>query len=245
VIQVNINNAASEIVINGEVTDQPGPYLVSVTRSVDYSADNIFPAVSGAIVTINNNSGFTDSLTEISPGTYSSHTGWQGIPGHTYTLTVKTDNILYTASSTMPEPVNLDSIGFQNQTRRGQENIISAIPYFQDPPGIANYYQFKETINGKPLNEIFIFDDRLSDGKYISQPLRDDSAHMQPGDQLSLSMNCIDRGTWLYLRELSQITDAGSFSSVTPSNPDTNLSNGALGYFSAHTVQTGQTTVHL
>ncbi len=248
IISVNINNAPPAIVITGEVTNQPGPYQVSITRSVNYGADNSFPPVDGASVVLRDNQGLYDSLTETIPGTYSTHAGWQGQPGNVYTLSVTSAGAVYAASSTMPQPVPLDSVGFQQEGkgRRNSNTVISAIPYFQDPPGIHNYYQFAETINGAPLNEIFIFDDRLSDGKYISQPARDDSAHLQPGDQLSFSTYCIDAGTYHYLFELNQVVSGGNgFSSVTPSNPTSNWSNGALGFFSAHTTQTRQITVHL
>jgi Domain of unknown function (DUF4249) len=244
VIQVNIKNAASQIVITGEVTNQSGPYYVYITKSVDYYADNIFPAVSGATVIIKDTAGLNDSLTETTPGVYETHTNWQGQPGVSYTLTVIDSGTTYTATSTMPQPVHLDSVGFVQESDGYKNNIINAIAYFQDPPGVANYYQFTETINGSPLNRIFLFDDRLSDGKYISQPVRDDSAHLQTGYQLSFSMYSIDKNVYQYLSELDNVVSTGSFSSVTPANPDTNLSGGALGYFSAHTVQTIQCTVN-
>lgn len=248
VIDVPITNAAPQIVINGEVTNQPGPYQVAITHSVNYGADNSFPPVSGASVAIRDNAGLYDSLLETSPGVYTTHSGWQGLPGNSYTLAVTVSGAAYTATSIMPQPVNLDSVGFQQQSR-GRSNtndVISAIPFFQDPPGIANYYEYKERINGTPLNQIFIFSDRLSDGKYISQPARDDSAHLHEGDQLLFSMYCIDKTVYQYLFELDQVVSGGNgFTSVTPANPTTNLSNGALGCFSAHTLQIKETIVHL
>ena len=247
VIEVSVNNAAPQIVINGEVTDQPGPYQISLTQSISYTADNVFPAISGASVTIRDNMGLYDSLTETSPGTgvYATHSGWQGTPGNSYTLSVTVAGKTYTAVSTMPQPVNLDSVGFTLEARGRASSIIDAVPYFQDPPGIANYYEFTETINGALLHSILIFDDRLSDGKYISEPIRDDSSNLQVGYQLAFSMYCIEQNVYQYLFELEQIVDQNGFSSVSPSNPDTNLSGGALGIFSAHTLQTKQTIVNL
>jgi hypothetical protein len=239
VINVDIHNVSPQVVIVGEVTNVTGPYKVSISKSVNFSDSNNFPPVSGAGVIIYDQFGLRDSLTESSPGIYSTHPFWTGNPGYLYTLDVHINGVEYKANSVMPVQVPLDSVGFFFDNTRGKNTIIEPIPYYQDPPGIRNYYQFKEAINGHPINKIFIFDDRFSDGKYIHEPLFDDSSytHMQPGDILDLSMYCIDSATYGYLSTLQDVSGNSGFQSVTPANPNTNFSGGALGYFSAHTIQ--------
>src|SRR4051794_35684343 len=83
VIQVDLNTAAPQIVIEGEITDSPGPYHVKISKTTNFSADNVFPAISRAVVKITDNTGQADSLIETSPGTYSSRT-IKGKPGNTY-----------------------------------------------------------------------------------------------------------------------------------------------------------------
>ena len=106
-------NTAPQLVIQGEVTDAPGPYTISVNRSVGFYADNSFPPVDGATVRISDDSGVTDSLTETTPGNYSTHL-LQGRSGATYTLSVTIHDTIYTAVSTMPAAVPLDSVTFDN-----------------------------------------------------------------------------------------------------------------------------------
>src|SRR5580692_1618859 len=142
-----LKNVPPQLVIQGEVTDQPGPYTVTISQSVDFYADNTFPAVSGAIVKISDNQGATDSLTEASPGVYTTHT-LQGRSGNTYTLSVFAQDTSYTAVSTMPAPVTLDSVTFVNSSGFGK-NRVNAVANFQDPAGIKNYYMFIEYINGQ------------------------------------------------------------------------------------------------
>jgi len=244
VIQVDLNNASPQVVITGEVTSAPGPYQVSISRTVDFSDINQFPPLAGALVIITDNKGMTDTLTSTIPGLYTTQRRWQGTPGTTYTLHVTIDSATYSASSTMPYPVQLDSVGFQDDARI-RKTKIQAVPYFRDPAGIHNYYFFTETINGVPRNRDFIFDDRLSDGKYIHQPLNDDSTRLQIGDNLLLSMSCIDSAVYSYLNTLQQNTNPSKAQSTAPSNPNTNLSGGALGYFNAHTIEYKQVIVHL
>jgi len=56
-------------------------------------------------------------------------------------------------------------------------------------------------------------------------------------------MQCVDKKVFTYWYSLSQQGGNGFANSATPSNPTSNISNGALGYFSAHTVQHASVTV--
>jgi Domain of unknown function (DUF4249) len=235
VIDVQLNNAAAQIVITGEVNNLPGPYTVTISKTVDYTANNIFPSVAGAFVSIAGN-GIVDTLTETSTGTYTTHS-LKGQPGSSYSLYVAVEGKVYTAASVMPYQVPLDSIGFS--TGRNSKTI-NAVAYFQDPPGIADYYEFIEYNHGKQFNNNrgwSVFDDRLSDGRYISNTLYDDSTDIKHGDTLSVKMKCTDQGVYNYLFTLSQITSSRGFSAPSPANPISNLSNNSLGYFSANTLQ--------
>jgi hypothetical protein len=244
VVNLNLDKAPPQLVIEGNVTDGADPDTVRILRSVNFYADNSFPAVSGASVNISDNTGVTDRLTESSPGIYITHT-LKGAPGNTYKLSVTLNDTTYTATSTMPQPVNLDSITFTTTSvfRKGR---ITAIANFQDPPGIKNYYRFETWINGAPFTKnFFLFDDRLSDGRYIQWNLRMDSAYLSQGDIVRVNMYCVDENDYNYFFQLDRSTGGGTFNTnASPANPATNLSNGAYGYFSAHTVRSRTVTAY-
>jgi Domain of unknown function (DUF4249) len=238
VINVNLNNANPNIVIEGIVSDAPGPYQVLLTQTVNFSDPNIFPPVTGANVKITDSIlGVTDSLLETVPGTYVTQKLLQGLTGHTYQLYVLSNGQTYTASSTMPAKVNLDSVSFYSTNIFGTKSS-SAVANFQDPAGIANYYTFTEYVNGQAIDQTFNFSDRLSDGKYIRRQLFNDSSYINPGDQVTIEMHCVDNQVWQYFNTLGQAKGNNS-QAITPANPLSNISNNALGYFSAQTVQSG------
>jgi Domain of unknown function (DUF4249) len=240
-VTLKLNNVPPAIVIQGEVSDASGPYTVTINKPVDFYADNTFPPISGATVTITDGHGVSDLLTETSPGIYSTHT-LVGIQGYTYTLTAEVQGQNYTAVSTMPENVNLDSVTFQTNSGFGKTRI-SAIANFQDPPNIKNYYQFVEYINGVQLTkDLFVFDDRLSDGRYISNTLYNDSSYLVSGDQLQVNMYGVDSNVYNYFYQLNQ-SNSGGTSDASPANPTSNISNGAYGYFSAHTLNSVEVIV--
>ena len=237
VIQVDLNSAAPQIVIEGEVTNGPAPYFVRISKTVDFSASNEFPPVTGAVVRLTDTTnGISDTMLEAGPGLYRSiEVG--GVSRHTYRLDVSAEGRQYTAFSTMPERVKLDSVTFAQNIGVDNKLEINAVAGCHDPAGVANYYQFFEVVNSRPVPDIFVFDDRLSDGRYIQYPLYNDSAYLSPGDTLRLTMNCIDKNMYNYFFTLMNVAGNNNFQSATPTNPVSNISNGALGYFSAHTTQ--------
>ncbi|MES1159361.1 MAG: DUF4249 domain-containing protein, partial [Bacteroidota bacterium] len=233
VVQVDLNNAAPHIVIEGEVTNRTETYQVRISKTVDFSADNTYPPVTGATVSIRDSTtGHGVNLTESSPGIYTTN-AFTGVPRHIYNLLVFAEGKEYRASSTMPLPVPLDSVTFAKNIDFNNKKDINVVVNFQDPPGLGNYYQFTEILNGKGIPNIFVFEDRLSDGRYIEQPLFNDSTYLQKGDTMLLKMYNVDKNIYDYFNTLIQVTGNNNFQSATPANPNTNISNGALGYFSA------------
>ena len=234
VINADLKSADVQLVINGEINNRRGPYKVSIKRSVNFSANNIFPPVSDAVVTITGN-GVIDTLSEDEPGIYFTHKT-EGKPGKSYSLRVSVEGKVFAATSVMPESVHIDSLTFL----LGQNKNIYAVVNFQDPPDVENFYQFIEFADEKRFNNgrgNSVFCDRLSDGRYISTVLYDDSSDIKPGTILTVQMNCIDKPVYNYLQQLLQVTgNGGSFSNPSPVNPTSNISDGALGYFSANTI---------
>ena len=57
------------------------------------------------------------------------------------------------------------------------------------------------------------------------------------GDKIHVEMQSIDNNVFTYYSALLQIS-GGNGGTATPTNPPSNISNGALGYFSAHTTDT-------
>ncbi|MDQ3110570.1 MAG: DUF4249 domain-containing protein [Bacteroidota bacterium] len=232
VIDIDLNSKDPQLVIEGNISDQPGPYTVSLTQTVNFSAGNSFPVVSGASVTISDNASNSEVLVETSPGIYQT-TILQGVPGRTYYLNVVANGKTYTSESRMPARITLDSLLLEANTSFGSPYYI--IPLFADPAGQGNYYRCVETINNERLAGYFLYDDVFSDGLVNGQPLLDFTTILETGDSVSVELQCIDKPTHLYFFSLQQVT---SGESGAPANPESNISNHALGYFSAHTSST-------
>jgi len=231
VINIDLNSASPALVITGNINDQPGPYTVSLSQTVNFSDPNSFPAVSGAFISITDNTGIIDTLVETKPGTY--HTKkTTGVAGRTYNLTVIANGQTYTASSTMPQAVTFDTLIItQRVSFRNHDTILAPQAIFLDPANVANYYRFIETRNDTLLSNIHVIDDQFTNGLHIAYTVRNDTSLVR-GDSVTVEMQCIDQGTYQYF---NTFREASGTTNVTPSNPVSTISNNGLGYFSAHT----------
>jgi len=228
VIDIELNSKDAAIVIEANITDQPGPYTVLISKSVNFSDPNIFPGVSGAFVVISDDAGNADTLTETSGGVYVSNS-IQGVAGRTYAIRVLADGKTYTAQSSMPNAITLDSLVIEQGGGFGGAYII---PQWQDPVGQGNHYRCIEYVNNERVGA-FLYDDAFSDGLVNGQPILNFETQLESGDTVRVEFQCIDAANYLYFFSMDQTANNNT---AAPANPETNFDNNALGYFNAHTV---------
>ncbi|MFX8735733.1 DUF4249 family protein, partial [Acinetobacter baumannii] len=82
--------------IEGNITDQAGPYFVKITKSVAFTQTNQYPAVTNAQVILSDNTGQTETLQYAGNGNYKT-SAFVGQPGRIYTLTINAEGKQYTA----------------------------------------------------------------------------------------------------------------------------------------------------
>jgi hypothetical protein len=141
----------------------------------------------------------------------------------------------------MPEKVLLDSLSL-NYLTIFSESQFSVIPVYTDPITFGNSYRFIQKINDTLDKTYYVFNDNLINGNINQRSLNSntDSLTVKLNDWVSVEMQSISSPTYLYYYSLRQISGAGPGGGTTPANPPSNIVGGALGLFSAHTVQRKQ-----
>ena len=243
VVDLKYKGNRSQLIIEGNIVNAPGPYFVKITKSIPLSETSPYPGIDHALVTISDDAGHREALTSEGDGVYSTHT-LQGVQGRTYTLEVLLDNQTYTAQSTMPELVPFDSIKIGEVTIGGDIDR-SLIPVYQDPSTEGNSYRFVLWINNKLVNQHLVLNDDVRNGlvNTLRLEINDDDLKLKPQDQVTINMQCVDPKVGLYYKTLAMIADSGPGGGTTPNNPPNNISNGALGLFSAHTAASRSITI--
>jgi hypothetical protein len=243
-IQIDLNSAEPKLVVEAYLSDQSDTATVTLTRTVNFSDPSTYPAISDAIVVITDLEGNTWNCTQSTPGTYQ-NTNLRGKIGQKYFLSITTaDGQKYTAESTLPAPVMLDKIDFRELAfgppggGGGDSVSFALIPRYFDPADAQNNYRFIQTVNGERDLSIQVKNDNIFDGRVNEQPLFSVDVEIYSGDIVTLEMMCIDKGAYDYFFSLSQyLSTNGPNAAGVPANPVSNISNGALGYFSAFSFQ--------
>jgi hypothetical protein len=235
IVDIDLNSSSPRIVIEGTISDHAGPYFVTLSQTVNFDETNVFPPITGASIVMSDTLGNSELLIETMPGIYKT-SSMQGIPGRTYTLIVTKDGKEYIATSTIPDPVMIDSLSVQNQIfGRDRTKVIKV--QFRDPPDVKNYYRFVEVKNSVEQKFIFLYDDRVQNGNAITSTLFADEDTLRTGDSVLVFLQCIDKGVFDYFRTMRQASGGGGPQAASPANPVSNFTNGALGYFNAYAVR--------
>ena len=232
VIDVDLNDADPEIVIEGNLSNIPNKAEVKISMTSSFFDTLPSEMISGAKVTIKSEFGDSFVLTETSKGIYNSKDSWFG-EGTRYQLIVEVDGEEYISESKLNRAVGIDSIRFYYEDNPFLEKGYYINIYLLDPPGIKNFYRLKYAKNGvyqNTIDDLVLFNDRYIDGNTIEVTLFNQPLELN--DTITLQLISLDEGAYEYLRTFQELVNSNP-GSAAPANPVSNISNGALGYFSA------------
>lgn len=251
-ITVDLPQPENKIVVEGSI--EPGKSaIVFLSKNAPYfspvdSATLLKYIVKGAIVTVSNGS-TTDTLKELLPsfGYYYQSFTMVGEYGKTYDLTVVADGITLTASTTIPQPIPVDSLWFKPLS--GQDSLGYMWCHFTDPPAMGDNYRFQIMRIGKDPNFMTprssVFEDRFVNGKsfdfFFDRPGKPTGQEMEDGyfrkgEIIVLKWSTIDRATFDFWRtaEISSRSGGNPFSS--PATVRTNIHGKGLGIWAGYGV---------
>ncbi|MFM9051452.1 MAG: DUF4249 domain-containing protein [Bacteroidota bacterium] len=265
-VTVDIPETDQKIVIEGYVQNDTFP-VVRVSRSLPFFGSVDFETflnttISNAVVIVDDGIQ-QDTLTYVPffGGFYIS-TLLRGTPGRTYGLRVEVDGEILTASTLLPNPVNLDSVWWKVDGRR--DSLGFAWAHLTEPDTIGNNYRwFAQRINrytygpenGKMKDTTFIaplgsvFEDRFVNGQSFDfntargrivnsqkeDDLNEEAFFFKRGDTIVVKFCAIDRSHFDFWRSVeTQVSNNGNpFGSVTPSECNIRGGLGIWGAYSA------------
>jgi len=141
------------LVVEGQVTDAPGPYTVRLTRTADYSYKALNLLETGATLSIQDDAGRTETLLEQSGGVYVTRAnGIRGVAGRSYKLTIQTkDGVRYESEPerlTAAPPILQLYTEYRNDPVPGTATRKQGWDVYldtKDPAETGNYYRWEWT----------------------------------------------------------------------------------------------------
>ncbi len=254
-IDISTENAPERLVVHGTITSDTMRHAVRITRSASFFATTPPEGISRAEVVITGG-GKEFRLTEnpLNPGLYETDEDVSGTEGETYELYIRLDfdgdgePEEYEASSSLPPPPRMDSIGFR---RSVIDDHIEVLLWGGLPDTEANYLSFHLYRNGELMNDslsgFMVMDDEFLDGKEVAAAScffldqEEEEEILTPGDRIAVRLDLIPRDYAEFIwNAQSEIGGTNPIFGGPPANVPTNIRarNGAAtpisGFFAAY-----------
>ncbi|MFT3902510.1 MAG: DUF4249 domain-containing protein [Niabella sp.] len=244
VIKLKLPDAEKKYVIDASLSDKKDSLIVWISKTMNNEQPvRDVEFVKNATVTVSTSENATPlTLRKVGDENYVRYAEKiQTVPGREYFLQVKIDNEIFTSSCVMPQKVTFDSLYIDSVFIFGKKWYRPVVE-FTDPPGLGNCYRFVLWVDGFESATIFVFNDKLFDGRKVKLDLLDlttsegDITYIDKYDFVNVDMHCISKPVYDYLYSLNQ--DASGSPSASPGNPVSNITGNALGFFNVHTYAT-------
>jgi len=252
IVDIEIPSDEPTLVVEGEITNNLEPWSVRLTLSQPYLDQKEVDGISNASVFILGDDGSSVELFHSDTGMFVSAANEACIEGVTYTLDVTYNGEKFTASETLNNGFPIDTIasyflpdnnGFIEAGYyvfiQGRENEAEGDNYLwkfykndtlQD--GFGSIYENDEFGPISFLNQSLDPADPLAG---LAQGIipRPFPFRVEPGDSVRIEQYIISGRHYKFIvdRE-AQLNRGGTPFDPPPANPDYNISNGGLGYFS-------------
>ncbi|MDN5213365.1 DUF4249 domain-containing protein [Fulvivirgaceae bacterium BMA12] len=236
--ELKIGKNVPVLVVDGLITDDAPPYFIKLSTTTDFNDELNGKAVNDAQVRLSDNTGQEETLVLDGEGLYKI-SEINGIPGRTYFLEINWQGKTYTSSDLLHPVGDIDSLNY----RFREESIIYDEGYFvsyfgeKSNPESINYYRWIISKNNEPQtlrSELIVDSDEFVNGL---RGLEFDFP-FNLNDTASVAVYSLSKPVFDYYSALFLLVnnDGGVFS-VSPENPPSNITNGALGFFQASSVK--------
>ncbi len=254
-IDVELDTTYARLVVEGVVSSDSMNHYVLLSLTSDYFSNKPSPKVQNAVVELSfENETIQLIESETIPGRYETPYAFSGVIGTTYDLDISQVDVdqdgeeeFYHASSTMAGGSELEKI----ELKYYPTPVVSGYTvfvYLYHPIESRDWFGFNLIKNSDiltdSLSKYSVVSDELFDtGYFPGLPagfLSDDDPRqaVHPGDTITFELNCIEEAYYNFISE-AQLELAGNFPlfSGPPSNIVSNIDNGAMGTFTAYSIQ--------
>jgi hypothetical protein len=250
-IDIELEDSFTRLVVYGTITTDTTQQYIELSATSSYYYNEAPPPVTGASLEISDDHGNTESLTEVEPGKYATTPLFFVVPGRTYTLRIELAQAInghssYMATSGVNTIYPIDSIGLVYQPDWGEKGFYEVTCYYQDRPS-KDFYMFNIFKNGvlltDTIRERFVTDDAFFNGNYtngIGVGYLDQSKEsevLNVGDTVTFQGCDITEEYYDFVVTLQTETGyQNPMFSGPPANVTSNISDGAVGFFTAYSV---------
>lgn len=235
-IDVSLNEAEPKYVIVADLISTNLVNDIYVSKTVPFNSEKSSEPVDDALVYVFGPDGGYVQFNNIGNGQYrvwdpsaSSAPGgsFLAIRNGEYRLVVQTESDFFEAKTIVTDYIDIDSLGTVEETIFNEKYYFVQMK-FTDPKDEPNYYKYLISVNGGPYSFAAAYNDKFNDGLSVSHQISNKDNSLEVDDNVNIIRQVISKEVFNYWNEF-QMLNPGT---AAPANPTSNISNGALGYFS-------------
>ncbi len=251
-----VNGATNRLVVEGSITSEYKVHKVILSRTGEYFLNQPTTRELNALISITDGDTTMNLIDTANSGVYQTDKEIAGKPGKTYTLNITLSNgETYSASEFMKPILPMDSINYEYKKSDlpfDDKYYYNINIFVQEPPTKGDYYQWELYLDNEIKTDTIrlktFVSDELVNGAYVGNWTVyqlpdykiDKDTVVARIQMLSISKEKYD----FYMAILLETDYSGAGFSGPPSNVPSNISNGALGFFSASAVCGTETNIY-
>ena len=232
-VVLKLGQIEKRMVVEANVSNLKPVTKVVLSYSKSFYDTLSFNLISDADVEISTGSGISEKLTWSPFGYYYSKT-ITPVAGESYTLKILNGDQQVEATTTMPSLVKIKQVLQVPNPFYENNDSINLFVYVDDPKGEDDFFRLKIYRYGTvPSSEYFLMDDSFGKDGVITMPVY--YKNFALGDTVVVELYHLTKDMYEYYNGLSD-NISGSFNSIAPGNPVSNMPDEVYGYFTAFAV---------
>ncbi|MEL6942830.1 MAG: DUF4249 domain-containing protein, partial [Bacteroidota bacterium] len=205
VIDIDLNESDPQIVIEASLEAGEHEFVVRITETTSYFDNQLPNVIDYAQIRLFQEDGTAIEIPYQDAGNYAALVN--AMPNQTYRLEVEIGDLLYEASSFLPEKVELLQLETEFQEARGpiEEGYLLYFS-FKDDGSVDNYYRLLHSIDGVFQNggdDLQVSDDAFVNGGVARLPLFRKT--FNSGEEIEVELRHFDAASFEYFNSLSDI----------------------------------------
>lgn len=232
-VVLDLREIEKRLIVEATLTNLEPAAKVSLSYSQAFYDLPEMNRQTNAKVSITSDDGQTELLTPNTEGYFVSNSLKTQFEAK-YTLKIEVDDQIVEISSTMPQKVEIGSVVFVPNPFWKNPDSLNVFVNVADPKGEDNYFRLLINKLGEvPGTELYVVDDTFGKDGTISMPVYFKT--YTPGDTIVVELRHLTREMADYYNGLSENV-GGSFNSIAPGNPVSNMPEDVYGYFATYAV---------
>ncbi|MCF8362536.1 MAG: DUF4249 domain-containing protein [Prolixibacteraceae bacterium] len=220
------------LVVEAILSNEYHALKVSLSYSQDFYSEPEYTRTGDATVMISDEAGNAEQLKINENGVFLSDS-WGVVPGEKYRLDINVDEVDISVKTIMPDKVEIKNVQFVPSPFWGADSL-NAFVEVEDPVNVDNYFRlFVRELGAPKLVEYYLVDDSFGKNDVISMPVY--YRNFAVGDTVIVELRHLTKDTYDFYSTLSDNAN-GSFNSIAPGNPVSNMPPGVMGHLVSYYV---------